>query len=124
MKAAPVKKTPAAQTIAVHSSLTQGQIRITLALGLAFGVGVLYQFEPLNGVYDFTHWQWSWQDLDPFAAGVKMLLPFALIAGALWSVEKGIPIKPWVMVGILTVSNFLLQLFGTLPIRVASNASL
>src|SRR5215471_21458391 len=114
MKTASARKSAAARTISVQSSLTHGQIRIILTIGLAFGVGVLYQFEPLNGVYDFTHWQWSWQDLDPFAVGVKMLLPFALIAGALWLVEKRASIKPWVVLGILTLSNFLLQVFGTL----------
>jgi hypothetical protein len=114
MKAAPAKRSSVPRMIAVQPSLTAAQIRIILAVGLAFGIGVLYQFEPLNGLYDFTRWEWPWQDLDPFAVGVVLLLPFALISGVLWLVEKRISITPWLVLGILTVSNFLLQLFGTL----------
>jgi len=112
---AKLARPPQTQVRLPQAGLTPVQTRIVLATGLAFGIGVLYEWEPLNGVYSITKWQWSWQNLDPFRVGLALLLPFALIAGTLWYVERrGVPKPLWPALGLLAISNFLLQVFGTL----------
>lgn len=91
------------------------EARVALAVGLAFGLGVLYEIEPLNGIRGLTRWEWPWQDLGAFEMGFALLLPFLLIGAVLWRAEKREPSsRPWLMLGLLALSSFLLQLFSVL----------
>jgi hypothetical protein len=94
---------------------TGREARVVLAVGLAFGLGVLYEIEPLNGIRSLTRWEWPWQDLGAFEMGFALLLPFLLIGAVLWRAEKREPSsRPWLMLGLLAISSFLLQLFSVL----------
>jgi hypothetical protein len=43
-----------------------------LAIGFAFGLGVIYEWEPLNGLSSLTHREWPWQDLGTFQIGLAL----------------------------------------------------
>jgi len=58
---------------------------MTLGIGLAFSLGVLCEWEPLNGIRSLTRWEWAWQDLGVFRTGLALLVPFLLIGGPLGS---------------------------------------
>ena len=62
------------------SAFTARQAGVILAVGLAFGLGVIYEISPLNGFFGLTKWQWPWQDLSPIQMGLALLAPFLLIA--------------------------------------------
>jgi hypothetical protein len=102
------------QPVDAASALTDGQsgfsnntALVVLAIGFAFGVGVIYEWEPLNGLSSLTHWEWLWQDLGTLEIGIALLTPFLLIIWVLWGVEKGVSrLRAWLLAGILAVANF------------------
>lgn len=97
------------------SSISNRQAAVVVAIGLAFCVGVAQQWEPLNGLAQLTRWEWSWRDLGILKTGTLLFTPFALIAWILWRLEKNAsPRHPYVLLALLTLSNFLLQLLGIL----------
>lgn len=86
-----------------------------LAVGLAFGIGVIYERDPLNGLASLTKWGWPWQDLGTIQMGLALLLPFLLIAGVEWSADRTPSRVPtWFWLAALVVGNFCLQLFSVL----------
>jgi len=117
------RKGPAGKTVAVSaappqidpSALTVQQVAVVLAIGLAFGIGVIYEWGPLNGFFNFTKWEWPWQDLSPIQMGLALLAPFLLIAGVVWSADRSTSRVPmWFWLAALVVANFCLQLFSVL----------
>jgi len=84
-----------------------------LAIGLAFGLGVIYEWEPLNGLASLTHWEWPWQDLGTFQMGLALLPPFLLIAWVLWSIEKDVSrSRAALLAGIVAAANFAGQILS------------
>jgi hypothetical protein len=102
------------QPVGAVSALTDGKSGFSnnaamavLAIGFAFGLGVIYEWEPLNGLSSLTHWEWPWQDLGTFQIGLALLAPFLLIVWALWSIENDVSrLRSWLLAGILAVANF------------------
>lgn len=108
-------QTPAAPLKADQNALSPPQAAMVLAIGLAFGLGVIYERDPLNGLASLTHWGWPWQDLGTFQIGLALLAPFLLIAFVLWRIELAasqIPVRLWLAA--LVLANFCLQLFSVL----------
>jgi hypothetical protein len=116
------RKGPAAKTVAVSaapeidpSALTVQQSAAILIIGLVFGIGVLNEWGPLNGFFNFTKWEWPWQDLSPIQIGLALLAPFLLIAGVIWSADRATSRVPtWFWLAALVIANFCLQLFSVL----------
>ena len=117
------RKGQAGKTVAVNaappeidkSALTVQQAAVILIIGLVFGIGVLNEWGPLNGFFNFTKWEWPWQDLSPIQMGLALLVPFLLIAGVVWSADRNtsrVPMGFWLAA--LVVANFCLQLFSVL----------
>jgi hypothetical protein len=78
-----------------------------LAIGFAFSIGVLYEWEPLNGIRSLTNWDWAWQDLDTFRQGVGLLAPGLAIAGILWTLGDTISeMRGRALAAILAIVNF------------------
>jgi hypothetical protein len=97
------------------SALTVQQAAVVLIIGLVFGIGVLNEWGPLNGFFNFTKWEWPWQDLSPIQMGLALLAPFLLIAGVIWSADRTASRVPmWFWLAALVVANFCLQLFSVL----------
>ncbi len=102
------------QPVDAVSALTDGKSGFSnnaamavLAIGFAFGLGVIYEWEPLNGLSSLTHWEWPWQDLGMFQMGLALLAPFLVIAWALWSIENDVSrLRAWLLAGILAAANF------------------
>src|SRR5579871_353532 len=70
------------------AALTARQAGLILAVGLAFGVGVVNEWSQLNGLPALTLWGWPWQDLGSFQMGLALLAPFLVIAGVLWVANR------------------------------------
>lgn len=95
--------------------LTTRQVVVILALGFVYGVGVIYEWGPLNGMPGITKWGWPWQDLGTLPMGLALLPPFLLIAGVLWIADRGKPrIATGMLLGALVIAHFCLQLFSVL----------
>lgn len=93
-------------------ALTSRQAGIILAIGLAFGLGVIYEVNPLNSFASLTKWGWPWQDLGTLQMGLALLAPFLVIAGVMWGVDRArVPV--WLGLGAIIAANFCLQLFST-----------
>lgn len=98
-----------------QGSLTAQQAAVILAVGLAFGMGVIYEWGPLNGFFSLTKWEWAWQDLGIFQIGLALLAPFLLIVGVVWSANRNLSRVPiWFWLTALVIANFCLQLFSVL----------
>ncbi len=94
-------------------SISNRQAAVVVAIGLAFCIGVAQQWEPLNGLAQLTRWEWSWRALGILKTGTLLLTPFALIAWLLRRLEKNASTRyPYVLLALLTLSNFLLQILG------------
>jgi len=94
-------------------ALTPRQLAVILGIGLAFGVGVLYEWGQLNGLPLFTTWALPWQDLGSVQLGLALLAPFLLIAGVLWAANRGTSRIPLgVLLGALVLAHFGLQLLS------------
>ena len=97
------------------SALTVQQAAVILIIGLVFGIGVLNEWGPLNGFFNFTKWKWPWQDLSPIQMGLALLAPFLLIAGVVRSADRATSRVPmWFWLAALVVASFCLQLFSVL----------
>jgi hypothetical protein len=97
------------------SALSARQAGVILAVGLAFGLGVIYELSPLNGFFSLTKWQWPWQDLGTIQMGLALLAPFLLIAGVVWNASGTAARVPvWFWLAALVLANFCLQLFSVL----------
>ena len=84
-----------------------------LAVGMAFILGLIFQCSPLNGSWRLVYWIRPWRsDMSLLRTGAFLLLPFAAIAGVLFSAESRPGLRIRRHLAILTVSNFLLQLLG------------
>ena len=60
-----------------------------------------------------TRWEWPWQDLGAFKMGLALLPPFVLISAILWWSEKRVSLgRPWLLVGLVALSNYLLQVLS------------
>ncbi len=97
------------------NALTVPQAGIILAVGLVFGLGVIYEWGQLNGFPGLTKWGWPWQDLGTIHIGLALLAPFVLIGLVLWSADRGwsrVPTGFWL--GTMALANFYLQLFSVL----------
>jgi hypothetical protein len=105
---------------AKYDFTTNLQPVVVLAVGLAFCLGVAYRWAPLNGSGGFhwlgwTHSGWAWHNLGIFRTAALLFAPFALIGWVLWRIEKDIsPTYPWLLLGLLALSNFLMQALGML----------
>ena len=99
-KAAVNPKTPAAAPAIDPLALNARQVTIILIVGFLFGLGVIYEWEPLNGLASITKWEWPWQDLGILQMGLPMLAPFAAIACILWLTDRprpNIPVAVWLL---------------------------
>jgi hypothetical protein len=97
------------------TALTTRQASVILAVGLAFGLGVIYEWGPLNGFFSLTKWEWPWQDLGIIQMGLALLAPFLLIVGVAWSVDRPASRVPmWFWLAALVIANFCFQLFSVL----------
>ena len=97
------------------AALTARQAGVVLAVGLAFGLGVIYEWGPLNGFVSLTKWEWPWQDLGTIQMGLALLAPFLLILGVVWSVDRTASRVPmWFWLVALVIANFCFQLFSVL----------
>lgn len=89
-------------------------MRAIVAFGLLFGLGVITEWEPLNGIETWTHWEWRWQSLGVGRVTIAGLLPMAGIALVLWRMRWHAKIeRPWVWAAVAACSNFFLQLLTT-----------
>jgi len=97
------------------AALTTQQLGVILAIGLAFGLGVIYEWGPLNGLASITKWGWPWQDLGTIQMGLALLAPFLLIVLVLWNSDRAtLRVPIWFWIGALTLAHFCLQLFSVL----------
>ena len=97
------------------TALTARQASVILAVGLAFGLGVIYEWGPLNGFFSLTKWEWPWQDLGIIQMGLALLAPFLLIVGVAWSVDRPASRVPmWFWLAALVIASFCFQLFSVL----------
>jgi hypothetical protein len=97
------------------TALTSQQLGVILAIGLAFGLGVIYEWGPLNGLASITKWGWPWQDLGTIQMGLALLAPFLLIVLVLWNSDRAtLRVPIWFWIGALTLAHFCLQLFSVL----------
>jgi len=64
---------------------TRTQFLSTAAVGLVFVVGVLLGISFLNGPW---YWKWGWRDLGLSRVLLLHALPFGLLAGAFWRIQK------------------------------------
>ena len=115
---APKKKSPERKGGVTLSSpakdpgLTNSQAMLVVATGLAFGIGVISQWEPLNGVIEWTGFEWPWRDLGVLRTASIMFAPLVAISWALWRAEKGELPAPWRLLAVLALSNYSLQLLA------------
>ena len=94
--------------------LTNQQAMLVVAIGLVFSIGVIFQWEPLNGVMGWTGWEWPWRDLGVLRTGLIMLAPLPATSWVLWRAETREPSNPWQLLTVLALSNYLLQVLGML----------
>ena len=95
--------------------LTKGQTCIVLAVGLAFGLAVVFRWGHVNGFPQITNHEWVWRNLGNLNVARLLLLPGILIGWVLWRIEKGAgKSRPWGLLALLAISNFLLQTLGML----------
>jgi hypothetical protein len=98
-----------------QGGLTSYQVGVTLAVGFVFGVGVINELGPLNGLPAVTHWGWPWQDLGTLPMGLALSLPFLLIAGVLWGANRATnQMRTGRLLAMLAVGLFCMQLFSVL----------
>lgn len=97
------------------AALTARQAGVILAVGLAFALGVIYEWGPLNGFFSLTKWEWPWQDLGTIQMGLALLAPFLLVLGVVWSVDRTSSRVPmWFWLAALVIANLCFQLFSVL----------
>lgn len=102
-----------ATSLAASRGLTNLQVGVVLAVGLAFCWGVASHWGPLNGSWRPKHWVWPWRDLGILKTAALLFVPFTLIAWVLRRIEKEVPpALLWLLLGLLGISNFLLQALG------------
>src|SRR6476646_10766970 len=95
--------------------LTKGQTCIVLAIGLAFGLAVVFRWGHVNGFPQITNHEWVWRNLGNLNIARLLLTPGLLIGWVLWRIEKGAgKSRPWGLLALLAISNFLLQILGML----------
>ena len=97
---------------------------MVLAIGIAFCAGVAHHWGPLNGGGQLTrwlqlkHWAWAWRNGSILKVAALLFAPFTLIAWVLWRIEKDpLPARPRLFLGLLALSNFLLQTLAMLANR-------
>ena len=96
-------------------ALTTQQAGVILAIGLLFGLGVIFEWGWINGFSRLAKSGWPWQDLGTIPMGLALLAPFLLIAAVLWGADRDTPRVPlWFWLTALVVANFCLQLFSVL----------
>lgn len=97
------------------TALAALQLGVILAVGLAFGLGVIYEWGQLNGLASLSKWGWPWQDLGTIQMGLALLAPFLLIVLVLWNSDRAtLRVPAWFWIGALTLAQFCLQLFSVL----------
>jgi len=96
------------------AGITNAQAAIVVLIGIAFSLGVIFEWEPLNGVKTWAHWEWPWRDLGVFETGMWMLPSILAIGWVLWRVEKRASPQPWQLLPLLVLSNYALQVLGML----------
>jgi hypothetical protein len=103
------------KTKTVGIARTGWEPALIVALGLAFSLGVIYEWSPLNGVATITKWEWPYQNLGTFRMALALLAPFSLIA---WIVcranQSAPPFARRISLAALVLANFCLQLFSVL----------
>lgn len=100
------EEAPSAVTVG-ETGFSNNAAMAVLATGLAFSLGVIFEWGPLNGVASLTHWEWPWQDLGTFRIGLAVFAPFLLILWSLWGIKADLsPLRAWLLAGILAVANF------------------
>ncbi len=114
MKTIDEERRPDAMEDAGQFDRTAVQACAVLAIGLAFAIAVAQQRFHLNGNFYFTYWTWTWRDLGIFKTAALTLAPFLLIAGVLWSEEKGRSRSLWLPLALLALANYLLQVLSML----------
>ena len=96
-------------------ALTDRQLGIIAAIGLAFGIGALYEFGPLNGMPSVTKWGWPWQDLGILPMSLAMLAPFVLITIVVWTSGQVTNHFHFTLAfTALVIAHFCLQLFSVM----------
>jgi hypothetical protein len=104
-----------AMEVGGQGGLTKLQASAVLAVGLAFCLGVIYHWGFLNGFTRLTHYEWAWGELGILKTAALLFAPFAVIVWVLWRIEtEKSPTYPWLLLGLLALSNFLLQALGIL----------
>lgn len=103
------------QECAAYSGLTGFQIVVVLATGLLFCYGVNRHWGYLNGIEQLTHWEWAWRNETIRTILAQTALPFLIIAGVLWRINRKTAChRIWPALGLLVISSFLLQMAGKL----------
>jgi len=90
--------------------MTKRQALCVLAVGVAFSFGVLYRLGHLNGLAH-SYWEWPWRNLGNLRSVQALLLPGLLIGFVIRRMDKKLS-RPWLWVGLLALSNLLLQMAG------------
>ena len=94
---------------------TKLEIAAVLAVGIAYSVGVIVEWGPLNGIPALTNWEWPWRNLGILRTALMLLAPLAAIAWVVWTIEKGVShLRVWFVLAVLVVSNFAMQVGGIL----------
>lgn len=92
---------------------TTSQIALVLAIGLAFSLGVILKWEPLNGIREITQWEWRWRDLGVGRSALFLFPPLILVAWILWRIREERPATAWILAALM-VANFSLQILAIL----------
>lgn len=87
---------------------SQSQLAIVLAIGLAFSLGVLLKWGPLNGIYEMSKWEWAWRNLDVLKTAFLLAVPLLVLAWVLWRNDKGARVGP--LLAVLVLCNLALQI--------------
>jgi len=104
-----------ATEVAGRCGLTNLQTGMVIAVGLVFCLSVTYQSGPLDRFMRLMHREWIWRDLGIFRTAALLLAPFAVIVWVLRKNEEEIsPTFRWLLLGLLALSNFLVQALGIL----------
>jgi hypothetical protein len=98
-----------------NSGLSRLQIAMVLTIGILFCYGVINCWEYLNGIESLTHWKWAWKTQSIWMTVGYTACPFLIIAGVSWAIrKKGTHRHSWLILGLLVISNFLMQVAGPL----------
>jgi len=93
---------------------TACEIALVFGVGLAFSIGVIRQWEPLNGMPSMSKWEWPWRDLGVLDTAVLLVAPFAAIAWVVWKSDASSRRSARWLVALLVFANFCLQVQGIL----------